>query len=157
MEDKLPWVIHYVEENCDACKDKDECTSKLLMDSFEGIVPFRLFGFADVHTHGLLKTFNHPELVLSVSIGIKRAKMLLNSLGLRIMNEGARFDKPSVRSDILGGGYDAELIRFPGDDEHIYIMLPDENNSLPSDDDCLIPYSRQDMYSWMLSKIHEYD
>lgn len=151
MDDRVDWIIHYVVENCEKC-DEEDCPIRKEAEEFDGLNPYLMDAFADIHTHGL-DQHDHPELHIVLDITKEKAVPLLNSLGLRIL-DGERFDTPGIRNDVLAGGYDVELIKMSDDDDNIYIILPDEHNHLPDNEAILAPYKYQKAYAYLVSKMH---
>ena len=135
--EKPDWIIHYVAPTVDR--------SKSPAYYYE---PY----FADIHTHGLDK-YNPRELCICICIGQEKAKELLNTLGMRIVN-GDVFTE-AIRTDILTNDYDAQFIIFDNDPT-LYMILPDVNNKLPMDSDCEEPYCYQEKYAKIISDNKEY-
>ena len=97
---------------------------------------------SDIHTHGISK-YNHPELMLCLSIPQELACGILNYVGEEIRN-GKRFDREEIRCDILANEMPVKLVRREfGEEERMVIILPDENGKFPEDNGCKEPYNKQ--------------
>jgi hypothetical protein len=75
-------------------------------------------------------------------------------MGLRIADNETVFTE-GIRTDILENGMDVELISFDNDPT-LYIILPDANGKLPSDEDCVEPYKYQYEYAKIISEDEGY-
>lgn len=136
------WMIHYVNSAaCEVCNDPT-CPDYYYKESF-----------ANIHTHGLDR-YNQRELCVCIDIGFETAGNLLNSMGKRVA-EGETVFTEGIRSDILQGHYDVQLITFPNDPT-LYIILPDVNGKFPMDKDCEAPFCYQEEYAKILSDNKEY-
>ena len=130
-DNKIEWVVHYVQEHhCDICGKHEEKSSGFS-------------AFANVHTHGL-NLFNHPELCITIDIGPEIIMPVLNTLGLRIKH-GESFS-PGIYDDALANGYKAKFIKFDNEDI-LYLILPDSQNRFPEDSGCEFPYNKQLFYA----------
>ena len=101
------------------------------------------------HTHGLNEYNNQRELCIVLAIPGRRAATLINTMGLRVAENETVFTE-GIRTDILENGMDVELISFDNDPT-LYIILPDANGKLPSDEDCVEPYKYQYEYAKLIS------
>ncbi len=125
MNKEVDWMIHYV---FDEAPDKEH--------------------LANCHTHGLDK-HNHRELCMVLALPQETVCGVLNSMGIRIAFEGKVFPE-GIHTDILQG-YNAEIYSLP-DDPTLYLIVPDENNKLPSDEGCKFPYNMQYEYAKIISE-----
>lgn len=139
---KPDWIIHCV-------KDADE----------EGM--YSEPTFANIHTHGLNK-YDLPELCISIGDTkevIERFARIINMLGLDAVN-GFRKLEPGIQTDVLepmksGEQYRVEFISYDNDPT-LYVILPDKDNKLPSDEDCDDYFALQYEYSKWISDNKEY-
>jgi hypothetical protein len=106
------------------------------------------------HTHGLNEYNDQRELCIVLAIPDIRAKMILNTMGLRVADNETVFTE-GIRTDILTNDMDVELISFDNDPT-LYIILPDANGKLPSDEDCVEPYKYQYEYAKIISEDEGY-
>lgn len=106
------------------------------------------------HTHGLHEYNNQRELCIVLNLSEKIAKGILNSMGMRVA-EGETIFTEGIRNDIIENGWDVQLLSFDGDPT-LYIIFPDENGRLPSDDDCDEPFKSQYRYAKLVSEDRGY-
>lgn len=106
------------------------------------------------HTHGLNEYNNQRELCLVLAFPGNIAKNLLNSMGIRVA-EGKTVFTEGIRTDVLESGMDVQFITFDNDPT-LYVILPDPNGKLPSDDDCEEPYKFQYEYAKLISEDEGY-
>ena len=106
------------------------------------------------HTHGLKEYNDQRELCIVLAIPGRRAQALLNSMGLRVADNETVFTE-GIRTDILKNDMDVELISFDNDPT-LYVILPDANGKLPSDEDCVEPYKYQYEYAKIISEDEGY-
>ena len=128
---EVTWIIHGIIDVEDSFKPK-KC-------------PY----IGNYHTHGLNEYNNQRELCIVINLENKVATGLLNSMGMRVANGETVFTE-GIRTDILENGMDVQLLSFD-DDPTLYVILPDENNRLPSDKNCSEPFSFQYEYAKMIS------
>lgn len=140
---KRDWIIHYVSNSAPCIKCKGE----------ENPARYSLFGFANIHTHGL-DAHGQREICIALDIGGELASKLLNSIGDRVALKGEVFTE-GVYVDILQGELKVEFVSFK-DDPTLYLMLPDPNGYLPGDCKCSAPYSLQKEYAELISINKDY-
>jgi len=137
--EKPTWIIHAVIDQGLEYKDKFPDKDLSYLGNF--------------HTHGL-KQYDHRDLCLVLNFPEKIAAGLLNSMGMRIAENETVFTE-GIRTDILENGMDVQLMVFDGDST-LYVILPDQNGKLPSDDTCEVPYKYQYDYAKILSENGSY-
>lgn len=106
------------------------------------------------HTHGLKEYNNQRELCIVLAISDRKANAILNYMGVRVAENETVFTE-GIRTDILANDMDVELISFDNDPT-LYIILPDANGKLPSDEDCDEPYKYQYEYAKLISDDERY-
>ncbi len=127
MDKKSDWIIHYV---------------TIGDDKYKYIV--------NIHTHGLNK-YNHKEFCMVLDIG-SICSEIINSICHDVVFNGKIFSE-GIYSGISENKYNIEIISLPNDPV-LYIILPDENNKLPSDKDCQYPYNQQYKYVKTISAMN---
>jgi hypothetical protein len=119
MENKIDWIIHYV------FSDENE--------------PDYL---ADVHTHGL-ENHGHPELRIVLAFPDDICNIILNDVGVRILN-GERFDKEGTYRNIIKNDLPVKILKEKiGNQETMVLIFPDKNGLLPDEEGCENPFSEQ--------------
>ena len=104
----------------------------------------------DFHTHGLSKYNNQRELCVVLALDKNKIKTLLNDMSLRVASNKTIFTE-GIRTDILNNGMDVQFLSLDNDPV-LYVILPDPNGKLPSDDDCKEPYKFQYEYAKRISE-----
>ena len=139
---EIDWIIHYVSET-NPWEEVEETipeNDKVIFKGFDA--------FGNIHTHGL-NQHNHREICIPFKLPPDTAMDILNRCGLRIVHDSAEF-KEGIDHSVLSDGYDAKFISFDNDPT-LYLILPDENNKFPGDEDCQYPYNQQEIYAKIIS------
>lgn len=135
----VTWVIHGVFDT-EEIFNEQEHKEHLYMGNF--------------HTHGLNEYNNQRELCIVLALEGKVAAGLLNSMGIRVANNETTFTE-GIRTDILENGMDVQLLSLDNDPT-LYVILPDENGKLPSDNNCKEPFKNQYEYAKLISENKDY-
>lgn len=139
MDRPIDWIIHYVTEHAPCSMCGKEPTPEY----------YGFPGFANIHTHGLMKHNNQREICIALDIGMDTAKNLINSMGVEVLYDRTVYTE-GIRSDVLNGDFDVKFISFDGDPT-LYMILPDPHNKFPGDEDCEAPYDKQEIYAKIIS------
>lgn len=139
MDRPIDWIIHYVTEHAPCSMCGKEPTPEY----------YGFPGFANIHTHGLMKHNNQREICIALDIGMDTAKNLINSMGVEVLYDRTVYTE-GTRSDVLNGDFDVKFISFDGDPT-LYMILPDPHNKFPGDEDCEAPYDKQEIYAKIIS------
>lgn len=143
MDFKPDWTIHYVQDHdCEKCGKHDEQQNTMYHNTDCSYI-------ANVHTHGLNK-YGHSEICIVLDLGMEVCGRVLNALGQRIACNYERFEE-GYNDTVLANGYKVKFMRF-GNNDTLYLILPDANNNLPEDFGCKIPYCYQIPYAKMINK-----
>lgn len=131
------WVIHYItNEIIQQAKKEDNKQKKVEEEKF---FPDNL---CNVHTHGL-DAFAHKDFQVVLDIGKESIVYILNLLADRV-RDGEVF---SAGEKVKGVYADCEIklaAAKEGNREVLRVLIPDDANRFPGEDDCSYPYSEQD-------------
>lgn len=130
---KIDWIIHHVVNGaaCDCCGEIEESFPEYMCNA---------------HTHGL-ERYGHLNFQIVLAMDPQIIGYILNDMGLRVQS-GVKFKSGDVISDALAGGYNIRLLEVEETGRKVLrILLPDENNRFPGDEDCQYPYSQQENFN----------
>jgi hypothetical protein len=99
--------------------------------------------YVDCHTHGLMKSFHHPELQFVIPIDEKTAASVLNALAEKI-SAGRTFHDGEYVDQIIDGFPVLLLLQKDQDGTQFFrIIFPDPNGLFPDDEKCMAFYVKQ--------------
>ena len=152
------WEIHYVADPYDFEFEGSEYLPEVNEEDKDEYM-------ANIHTHGLLESYHHPEITLTIALQPQDASRILNAIGHKIA-EGAKY-KPFKEytklfdmKDITTGKIrhmPIKFIIFPEivrgvQDTNLYLILPDEEGRFPGEPNCQYPFNMQECYA---AEIHQ--
>lgn len=138
---KPTWMIH-------AIRNGVPCT-----DCGKVHYPF-LPGMADYHTDGL-KAYGQMELQLVLDFEPQTAAMVLNTLGLQVVEHGRRFCDGDSCDDIFPSTVKFQAIKDEDGITMLRVIVADPNGRFPSDADCQEYFCAQDKPLSMLRNSKE--
>ena len=107
MNNNIDWIIHLVANGaCDECGKEEK-----------GFLPYT----CNAHTHGMEK-YDHPDFQVVLSLPPREIGRILNTLGLRGLDEFRETGRNVLRA-----------------------VIPDRQNRFPEDPQCEEPYRLQSM------------
>jgi len=87
----------------------------------------------DIHTHGLVENFNHPDLQIILPISYEISHAVLAS-AVKMIKEGKRFEAGKCYSGLLKDKFKVRLVKAIESDRSVLrIILPDQNGKLHYD------------------------
>lgn len=99
--------------------------------------------FINVHTHGFLETWNHPEMQIVMGINPKITQDLLWCFADRIKG-GEKFEAGQLVDEIVKS-FPVKLIdATEGGRSVLRVLLPDQNGKFPGDPGCELVWCDQD-------------
>lgn len=88
----------------------------------------------NVHTHGLVESFDHPDLQIVCPMPEQLAHKLLCNLVSQITEEGKKFKAGDVVERVLGQGYKTKLVDAQECGRPVLrLIMPDEKGNLDVD------------------------
>lgn len=101
-----------------------------------------LDGLCNVHTHGILETFNHPDLQIVLPIAPRANHQILSGV-VDLIKNGKTF-KDGDKSEEVILNLPVKFKEFQeGDRIVLRILFPDPKGRLPGEDRCTPEYKRQ--------------
>lgn len=99
-------------------------------------------GLCNIHTHGLTETQNHLDLQIVIPLPQNIAHGVITQ-AISLIKAGTSFKDGDSSSEILNGA-DVYFRKFQENGRDVLrIILPDEHNKFPEDDDCDEYFKRQ--------------
>lgn len=99
-------------------------------------------GMANTHTHGLSKTFSHPDFQMVLPIDPKITQQLFNIL-VELVKNGETFEEGKDYENVIEN-FSVQFKEFREDNRKVLRMiLPDENGKMPNDIECDALYKKQ--------------
>ena len=91
-------------------------------------------GICFVSTTGLTERYGHPEFELVLQQQVNTMGYILNELGFRV-RAGEKFEAGQLVSGIFAD-CDIRLDKSPDHENMLRVIIPDNNNRWPEEDDC---------------------
>lgn len=119
--------------------------------------------FFNIHTHGLKKNFNHPEVQIILPLADQVASGIMNTVVEKFVVNGDGLKDGQVIKDLFNPGFDIvikhhqQLNAYGEQEEFMRVMIPDEQNNIPTvgeAPDSLYAYQRENIYPASENNIH---
>lgn len=96
------------------------------------------------HTHGLA-IHGQPELMIALPIEGCHVGGLINSIGVKLINDGITLESGQKYDCFLQNGYHIKVkkINYNGGESNL-ILLPDEQDKFPGEEECSKIYNMQE-------------
>lgn len=109
-------------------------------------------GWANIHTHGVSKNYNHPDLQIVLNIPPEVATAILNGIVDCYIDIGMKLKDGEFNPHLLHESVVKTVLTTESGREVFRIILPDPNGYFPEDLECAEGFNQQ--YSGLSKIVH---
>lgn len=109
-------------------------------------------GLTNIHTHGVLENYNHPDLQITLNIPPQLATAVLNGIVDCYIDNGMQLKDGEMNPYLLHEAVVKTILTKENGREVFRIILPDQNGLFPEDEGCAEGYNQQ--YTGISKVVH---